>query len=179
MLGVEDSFLVLIDVQEKLAAAMHERESLIDNNTRLVKGIQVLGVPILWTEQNPKGLGPTVVQVRDLLVDITPLTKLSFSCCGEETFLSSLKDLRRKQAIVCGIECHVCVYQTVAGLISMGYEVQVVADAVSSRTFMNKEIGLSKCKELGASITSVETVLFELLKKAEGDWFRQMLRVVK
>jgi len=179
MLSVESAFLVLIDIQEKLAAAIYERENLIGNSERLVQGLQILEVPVLWTEQNPKGLGPTVVPVRELLSGASPIIKLHFSCFGEEAFVSALERLRRTQAIVCGIECHVCVYQTVADLISSGYEVHIAADAVSSRTSFNKEIGLAKCRELGASITSVETVLFELLKKAEGDRFRQMLKVVK
>jgi len=179
VLTKENTFLVVVDVQEKLARAMHEMESMIDGNVKLVKGAQILGIPILWTEQNPKGLGATVPELRDLLSSSEPVTKLSFSCCGEDSFVEQLNAIGRNQALVTGIESHVCVYQTVVDLIGRGYEVQVVADAVSSRTPENKAIGLERCKLAGASVTSAETALFELLKKAEGDQFKQMLKVVK
>ncbi|MEW6347734.1 MAG: hydrolase [Thermodesulfobacteriota bacterium] len=179
MLHAQDSLLVLVDVQEKLASAMHNRDAVINNTVKLVQGLRVLEVPILFSEQNPKGLGPTVPEVRQALGDLDAVTKLSFSCCGEERFMKELQALNRKQILVAGIECHVCVYQTVADLINMGCEVQVVADAVSSRTPENKAIGLEKCKDAGAAITSTETAIFELLKKAEGDKFKQILKVVK
>ena len=175
----ETTFLILIDVQEKLVAAMHHKASLVENVIRLVKGLRILGVPVLFTEQNPAGLGPTIPPLRLLLADNRPITKLSFSCCGEKAFLDALKVLRRQHALVCGIECHVCVYQSVADLVAQGYEVQVVSDAVASRTLENKEIGLQRCREMGASITSVETILFELLRRAEGPAFKEILGVVK
>jgi len=179
MLTVEDTVLLLVDVQEKLARAMYEKEALAENTVKLVKGARILGLPILWTEQNPKGLGSTLPEVRELLADQEPVTKLSFSCCGEPRFMDQLQPLKRRQALIAGIESHVCVYQTVMDLVKMGYEVQVVADAVSSRTLENKALGLERCKELGASLTSTETALFELLRVAEGDQFKQMLKVVK
>jgi nicotinamidase-related amidase len=179
MLATENSVLVLVDVQEKLARAMHEKEALLESTVKLVQGAKVLGLPILWTEQNPNGLGSTVPEVAELLSDLQPVTKLSFSCCGEIRFMERLKGLNRKQALVAGIESHVCVYQTVMDLLNLRYEVQVVADAVGSRTPENKAVGLERCKELGASITSTETALFELLRVAEGDKFKQMLKVVK
>jgi nicotinamidase-related amidase len=179
MLNLENTVLVIVDVQEKLARAVHEKEALLENTVKLIKGVKILGIPILWTEQNPKGLGTTLPEVSGLLEDQQPVTKLSFSCCGEARFMDQLQPLNRKQALVAGIESHVCVYQTVMDLVNMGYEVQVVADAVSSRTPENKQVGLERCKELGASVTSTETALFELLRVAEGDKFKQMLRVVK
>ncbi|MGC9030391.1 MAG: hydrolase [Desulfomonilaceae bacterium] len=179
MLGLGNTFLVLIDVQEKLTAAMYNAADLAENVVRFVKGLQALDTPILYTEQNPQGLGPTIPALRDVLGGQSPVTKLSFSCCGNEAFLEQLRSLERRQALVCGIECHVCVYQTVADLVDMGYEVQVVSDCVSSRTLYNKEIGLQRCREVGAALTSVETALFELLKKAEGPAFKKILALVK
>jgi len=179
MLTAENTVLVLVDVQEKLARAMHQKEALLESTVRLVQGAKVLGLPIVWTEQNPKGLGATVPEVAELLSDLSPVTKLSFSCCGEIRFMERLEKLNRKQALVAGIEAHVCVYQTVMDLVNLGYEVQVVADAIASRTPENKAVGLERCRELGASITSTETALFELLRVAEGDKFKQMLKVVK
>jgi nicotinamidase-related amidase len=179
MLDSENTTLVVVDVQEKLWAAMYEKELLRDNTVRIVQGAKILGVPIVWTEQNPKGLGPTLPEVAQLLTESSPVTKLSFSCCGEKDFMAKLDELNRKQILITGMETHVCVYQTIADLRNMGYEVQVVADAVSSRTPENRAIGLERAKEAGASITSTETALFELLKVAEGDRFKQMLKVVK
>jgi nicotinamidase-related amidase len=179
MLNLDNTVLVVVDVQEKLSRAMHEKEALLESTVKAVAGAKILGLPVIRTEQNPNGLGPTVPEVAELLSDSPAVTKLSFSCCGEPTFMEQLAALNRRQVLVLGIESHVCVYQTVADLLKAGYEVQVIADAVSSRTPENKAIGLERCKELGASITSAETALFELLKKAEGDKFKQMLKVVK
>ena len=179
MLTKDSAFLVVVDVQEKLARAMHDKDSLIQSTVKMVQGAKILGLPILWTEQNPNGLGPTVPEVKELLTDLGPVTKLSFSCYGEERFKEKIDGLNRKQALVLGIESHVCVYQTVVDLIRHGYEVQVIADAVSSRTAANAAIGLDRCRLAGASITSTETALFEILQKAEGDQFKQMLKVVK
>lgn len=179
MLVPEDTLLVVIDVQEKLVAAMHEKDAVVTGNAKMVQGAKILGIPIVFTEQNPKGLGPTVSPVAENLGGIPPITKLSFSSCGEPGFMKAVEAFKRKQVLITGIECHVCVYQTAADLVSRGYEVQVVADAVSSRTPENKAVGLERCKLSGATITSVETALFELLKVAEGDRFKQMLKVVK
>ncbi len=179
MLKPENTILVLVDVQEKLSRAMHEKEALVDNTVRMVQGAKILDVPIVWTEQNPKGLGPTLPEVREFLAGSEPVTKLSFSCCGEPRFMDAIRKLGRTQIVVAGIESHVCVYQTVSDLVKLGYEVQVLTDCVSSRTPANRALGLERCKESGASMTSVETALFEMLGAAEGDRFKRMLKVVK
>lgn len=179
MLKVDNTVLVVVDVQEKLAAAMHDRDFLIENTAKLVKGAKILGLPIILSEQNPKGLGLTVPAVGESVPDLKPITKLSFSCCGQPEFMNAIASAAKNQVLICGIESHVCVYQTVADLLNLGYEVHVVADAVSSRTPENRKIGLEKCKELGATRTSVETALFEMLKIAEGNEFKQILKVVK
>ena len=179
MLTVEKTVLIVVDVQTKLSRVMYEKEKLFENLQKLVKGVQVLGIPIILTEQNPDGLGPTIPEVAHLLPDVQPLPKLSFSCCGDERFLQKLEALKRDQVLLSGIETHVCVYQTALDLLSLGYEVQVVADAVSSRTADNKEIGLKKMRSAGAGLTSTETALFELLRVAEGTNFKEILNIVK
>lgn len=179
MITTEETALVLIDVQEKLVQAMHNKEALFKNLKKMVKGAQLLGLPILWTEQNPAGLGPTVPEIAELLTDKKPVSKFSFSCCGSEKFIQDLKAVNRKNMLVAGIEAHVCVYQTVADLINRQFDVQVVADAVASRTPENKHIGLEKSKEAGAGLTSTETVLFELLKEAKSDRFKEIINLVK
>jgi len=179
MLKKINAVLLLVDVQGKLARLMHEKERLFDNLQKLIKGIQVLGIPVLWVEQNPAGLGPTIPEVADMLSDVKPIAKMSFSSCRNDSFLQALKTLDRHQVLVAGIETHICVYQTAADLVDMGYEVQVVTDAVSSRTAENKAVGLQKIKDAGAGWTSVETALFELLEVAEGEAFKALLKIVK
>ena len=179
MLTTNNSVLLLVDIQGKLAHSMHAKESLFQNLKKLVKGMRVLEIPILWAEQNPKGLGPTVPEIADLLPDLEPIPKNSFSCHANNEIRQALENLNRSNVLVAGIETHVCVYQTVRDLREAQYDVQLVADAVSSRTIENKQIGLEKCKHTGAEITSVETALFELLQVAEGDRFKMILDVIK
>jgi len=179
MLTLDNTVLVIIDVQEKLSRVIYQKEDLLENMVKLAEGIRLLGVPIILTEQNPAGLGVTVPELAEHLEGIQPLTKFSFSCCGEQAFLTELETLKRKQVILAGIETHVCVYQTAMDLIGSGYEVQVVDDCVSSRTLRNKEIGLSRICGGGGSLTSTEIVLFELLKVAKGDIFKGISKIVK
>jgi len=179
MLTTDNAVFLLVDVQGKLAHSMHAKESLFKNLKKLVKGMRVLDVPILWAEQNPRGLGPTVPEVAELLTDVQAIPKYSFSCYKNNELRQALETLNRQNVLVAGIETHVCVYQTVRDLRAARYEVQLVADAVSSRIIENKEIGLEKCKSTGAQITSVETVLFELLEVAEGDRFKKILDVIR
>ncbi len=179
MLKIENTTLLIIDIQGNLAHLMHGKELLFKNVQKLIKGIQILGIPILWVEQNPQGLGPTIPEIADILSNIQPISKMSFSSCRNDDFLQALNALNRKQVLVAGIEAHVCVYQTAADIVDIGYEVQVVTDAVSSRNVENKEIGLQRMRDSGVTLTSVEAALFELLKVAEGEQFREILKIVK
>jgi nicotinamidase-related amidase len=179
MITTEDTVLVLIDVQGILVRVMHNKEALLDNIKKMVKGARIFGLPILWTEQNPDGMGPTKPEIAELLENQNPVSKLSFSCCGSEQFMKELKAVNRQNILIVGIEAHVCVYQTAADLVNLNYDVQVVADAVASRTLENKHIGLEKSKEAGASLTSTEIALFELLKIAKGDKFTEIIKLIK
>ena len=179
MLTTANTVLLLVDIQGKLAGLMYDRNSLYDNLRRLVKGAKVLELPILWAEQNPKGLGPTIPEVAELLPDLEPIPKFSFSCCDNDKIMQNLRALNRPHVLIAGIEAHICVYQTARDLTNAEYRVQIVSDAVSSRTIENKQIGLEKSKDAGASLTSVETVLFDLLKVAEGAKFKEILNIVK
>jgi nicotinamidase-related amidase len=178
MLDKDNAALVVIDVQGKLAEAMDGKEDLFENVKRLVRGAKVLGLPVILTEQYPKGLGPTRPDIAEL-IDSEPIAKTAFSCCGEPAFVEALEATGRRQVLLCGIETHVCVYQTAAGLIDMGYGTHVVLDAVSSRTARNRRLGIEKMKDCGAQITGVEMALFEMLKVAGGDEFKQMIQIVK
>ena len=180
MLTVDNTALVVIDVQGKLAEIMHDKENLFANLERIIKGVQVLDIPIIWTEQVPEKLGPTLPQFSELLTGSSnPISKSSFSCCGVSPFTDALKSLGRQQILISGIETHVCVYQTTLDLLADGYEVQIITDAVSSRTPENRHIALARLKDAGAILTSTEMALFELLRVAEGTEFRQIAKIVK
>jgi len=179
MLEPSHTILVVVDVQEKLAQAMHNKEQLYANLQRVVQGARILEIPILWMEQNPRGLGPTIPQIAQFLPDSQPMSKLCFSCCGSEEFVQALAASQRNQVLLVGIEAHVCIYQTAVDLLGRGYHVEVVTDAVSSRSAENRQIGLEKIRDAGAAWTSVETALFELLKVAEGPKFKAILNLVR
>ncbi|MBN1366877.1 MAG: hydrolase [Dehalococcoidales bacterium] len=178
-LSVSNTILIIIDVQEKLWRVMYENEKLSDNLQRLIRGIQILNIPIILTEQYPQGIGPTVPEIAALLTDIKPLAKLSFSCCGDTNFLKILKNIDRKQVLVTGIESHVCVYQTAVDLLNSGYEVQAVTECVSSRTAENRLLGLQRIESAGGKLTGVEMALFELLKTAGNEQFKAINKIVK
>jgi len=177
MLTRENTLLIVVDIQGNLARVMDEQAFLIENNLKLIRGMHVLGIPILITEQNP--LGATIPEIADLLPGVHAIAKDSFSCCAEEKFISAVKAINRKQILITGIEAHVCVYQTAMDLLAMGYEVQVAADAVSSRTARNREIGIRKLTDSGAVLTSVEMALFELLKTAADPKAKDLFKIIK
>ena len=179
MLSLENTVLTVVDVQGKLAQLMQDKEALFHNLQRLVRGAQILGLPILWCEQNPAGLGPTIPELATLLAPQQPLPKMTFSCWGCEGFQKALQATGRRQVLLAGIEAHVCVYLTAADLVGAGYAVEVVADAVSSRTLANKQIGLDKAHQLPAGVTGAETALFELLRTAAHPRFREVARLLK
>jgi len=178
MINLENTMLVVIDVQGNLAQAMYEKELLFKNIRKIVRGAQILEMPIVVTEQVPEKLGPTLPEIAGLFTGIQPITKSSFSCCGNDDFVKELKTVTRGQILVTGIEAHVCVYQTTIDLINSGYEVNLVADCISSRTLMNKTIGIESMVNKGAILTSTEMALFELMKIAEGDAFSQIIKIV-
>jgi len=179
MLNNDNTILVIIDVQGKLATLMYQKEELYDNLIKITRGARTLDLPIIWNEQIPDKLGPTIPEIADILQDMKPLAKTTFSCCGNSNFQTMLENSGRKQVLLVGIETHVCVYQTAMDLLQTGYEVYLVADAVSSRTLENKQIGIRAMKDAGAKITSVEMALFEMLKAAHGDKFKQVIKIVK
>jgi nicotinamidase-related amidase len=180
MLEIESTALLVIDVQGKLAQIMDQKEMLFANLERMIRGAKVLDLPIIWTEQVPDKLGPTTPAIADLMLDVArPISKSSFSCCGVTPFMDQLRATGCRQVLVTGIETHICVYQTSVDLLTLNYEVQLVTDAVSSRTTTNRELGISRIKEAGATLTSTEMALFELLRIAEGEKFRAIAKIIK
>jgi nicotinamidase-related amidase len=178
MITIEESALLIIDVQGKLAEQMYESSNLFNNLSVLIQGAKLLSIPIVWVEQLPEKLGPTHSDIIHHLPG-KPHTKSTFSAWGDDNVRSEIENLNRRNWIVAGIECHVCVYQTVRDLLKMHYNVHVVSDAVSSRKLENKKLGLQAMQAEGAKLTSTEMVLFELQQKAEGDVFKQLIQLVK
>lgn len=166
--------LVVVDVQEAFRKAIEGFDVVARNTAVLVQAARLLGLPVVVTEQYPRGLGETVPEVAEHLKGVPRLEKVVFSAAQAEGF-----DLAgRGQALVCGIEAHVCVSQTVHDLLAQGLEVQVATDAVASRTSENRAIGLAKMERAGAVPTSTEAACFELLGRAGTDEFKAIQRLV-
>jgi nicotinamidase-related amidase len=179
MLTVDNTVLLVIDFQGNLAQAMADRILLFENAQKMIRGIQVFDIPLVATEQIPAKLGPTIPEIASLFRGVTPIAKESFSCCQNPLFLQTLEKTGRRQILLTGIETHICVYQTALDLLSAGYQVYVVSDAVSSRTAGNREIGLKMMRDAGGKLTCTEAVLFELLKTAAHEKFKDIFRIVK
>jgi len=179
MLNIKDCVVLIVDVQGKLAQLMHDKDALFKNIQTLIKAARILDIPIISCEQNPAGLGATVDEIAELLTEHQPVAKFSFSCCGDENFNDTLKACARKQILLCGIEAHVCVYQTAIDLLHKGYEVYLIIDAVSSRDIRNKEIAVERMNTDGANLSCVEMALFELLKTAKHPKFKQIASLIK
>jgi nicotinamidase-related amidase len=174
-LEADRTTLIVVDVQEAFRKAIPDFERIARATATLIEGAEAIGIPVVITEQYPKGLGETVPEVAEHLPDgVQPLEKVVFAASEAEGF-----DLEgRDQALVCGIETHVCVNQTALDLLASGVDVQIAEDAVGSRTDENKRVGLHKMERAGATLTSVETALFELLGRAGTDEFKQVQRLI-
>ncbi len=179
LLRKDDTILVIVDIQTKLLNVMFEKERLISSCRKLIQSINLLEIPILVTEQYPRGMGPTDPLILELLRGADVITKMSFSCCGVEDFSQRIKSSGKKQIVVIGIESHICVLQTVHDLLQQGYFVYIPYDAVSSRKEGDYRNALDRMRQAGAVIGSVESAVFELMKTAEIPVFRQISKIIK
>lgn len=170
--------LLIIDLQEKLLPAIMESETVIQNTIKLIEGCKILAVPIYCTEQYPKGLGTTELRIKNLIPSEI-ISKMFFSCIGAGDLFERMKHKNIKQVIVCGVEAHVCVQQTVLDLLANNFQVDVVADAISSRKKIDYEISLQRMRSEGAEITTTESVLFELLNICGTDEFKAISKLIK
>lgn len=179
MLELKQCGLLIVDMQGKLARLMHNSDAVIANIVKLIQASRVLSLPVIALEQYPRGLGETVPELRTLLAPEEILPKTHFGACGAPEFITALADSGRQQWLVCGIESHVCVYQTVSGMLARGLAVEVVSDAVASREATNIPLALAKMQRRGAELTSVEMCLFELMQDCKSDAFKAMLPLLK
>ena len=172
--------ILVVDVQDRLTPAMPPETlaRLVKYARALIHCGKTLGLPVLATEQYPKGLGETIPELKEVLPS-PPLVKMHFSCGADPGFAAALEKTGRRQVIVCGMETHVCVFQTVRDLVGMGYEVHLCADAVSSRFEVHRTSGIELCRQAGAVITNAETVIFDLLHVAGTPEFKRVSALVK
>lgn len=180
-LAVDDTLLLVIDYQERLFAAMPEgvREQRAHQAGVAIQGARGLGLPVVVTEQYPKGLGPTIASLAGLLSGVTPREKMAFSCARDEGACAAIEDAGRKRVLVVGMETHICVYQTVLDLCAQGYLVHVLADTCLSRRKEAWRSGLALCDAAGAVVTNTETALFQLLGVAGTEQFKHISRLIR
>ncbi len=179
LLDPADPFLFVIDVQGKLAEIVHESNLVRRNVCRLIEGARIFRYPVVATEQVPEAIGATVPEVVAALGARPTLTKTAFSCWREPAIREAVEAAGRRTALLCGIEAHVCVYQTAMDLLAAGYAVYVAKDAVSSRTRENRDNACDRLAAQGAQIVSTEMVLFELMKDCAAPDFRRLVKLVK
>lgn len=182
-----EAVLVIVDVQERLAAAMPERDAVVYACARLARTAALVRVPLIVTRQYPQGLGPTDTELEDTLLrlaeegaTVVSVDKTTFDCTAEPEFLEAIAATARSQIILAGMETHICMTQTAIGLAARGFEVQVAADACCSRERALHDIALDRLRASGAiAVTTSESVMYELVGRAATDEFRALLSIVK
>lgn len=179
LLTQQNTCILIIDVQEKLMPVMAEKERVVDNINKLQRLSNVFDLPVVLTEQYPKWLGPTLPALKEHLNVYEPITKLHFNCCEVEAFNEWLDLKGLDNIIITGVETHICVFQTCVSILNKGYNVHIPQDAVCSRTSENWRVGLDLMNKAGAFITSTETVIYQVLKKAGTKEFKEILKIVK
>ena len=176
----EECALAVIDIQEKLLPSIWEKERLVQNSQLLVRMAKAMNLPVLVSTQYIKGLGPTVPEIASLLPDMTVIDKLEFGCFGNGDYCSAISKLAdRNTLLLCGMETHICVTQTALGALNQGMNVHVAADAVSSRTELNWQLGLNRMQAAGAVISSTEMLVYQLMGKSGTATFKEMLKWIK
>lgn len=179
LIRAEESALLVIDMQERLVPAMQAPARTIRNTRRLIAAAREMDVPVLLTEQYPKGLGSTVREIADVSQGLPVYEKVHFSCMEDQGFADAFRALGRRQAVIAGMEAHICVMQTAASLMEEGYQVFVVSDATASRTMESERACLERLGALGAGIVTTEMAVYEWLGKAGTPAFKRMLELVK
>jgi nicotinamidase-related amidase len=174
----DDVAFVLVDIQERFVPVMHNIETVIDNANVLVRSASILKIPLIVTEQYPKGLGHTVNEI-DLDEGQEIIEKISFDCFGCDSFTRKLEELEVRSLVIFGIEAHVCVLKTALEALARGYEAHVVADAVSSRTEENRILALERLRQSGVFVVSTEMILFQLMDRAGTDEFKSISGLIK
>ena len=179
ILGSGNTGVIVVDVQEKLMPVMGRKERVINNIIKLLQLAKIFGLPVILTEHHVRWLGPTHPEVIEALPAYEPITKMHFNCCDVDAFNERLDSERFENVILTGVESHICIFQTCVSLIEKGYQVHVPQDAIDARTDENWKVGLDLMKRAGAFVTSTETVIYQILKKAGTKEFKKMLKLIK
>jgi len=179
ILKKEKTALLIIDLQERILPVIRNYETVLENTVKLIKGFKAMQLPVYFAEQYPNGLGPTSQKILEELSGFTAYQKMSFSCFGAENIFNEFHKKKLSQIVICGVESHVCVQQTVLDLMANGYQINVAADAVSSRKEIDYNIALKRMRTLGAEITTAESILFELLEICGTPEFKEVSKIVK
>jgi len=179
ILAREKTALLVIDIQEKILAVMKNHNPVVNNALKLIKGFKVLNIPIFYTEQYPKGLGPTSSLLVKELEGLSAIQKMSFSCSGAGNLFKRLIDNNVNQVVIAGIETHVCVQQTALDFLAHNFQVNLAADATSSRKESDYKFALDRLRAHGVEITTTESILFELLEYSGTDEFKLISKIVK
>lgn len=174
-----DCCLVVVDLQEPFLKTMFDRQMVVENAGKLIQAAKILELPIVVTLQNPEKMGDTVPEIKELLPPHEAISKMAFSCFGDQGFKLRLQGLGKKRVILCGVEAHVCISQTAHDLLANGYRVHVPEDAVCSRKERDWRTGLEQMRQSGAIVSSTEAVIFELVERAGTDEFREILKLVR
>lgn len=177
----EDTMALVIDFQERLVPVIHSNSELLHNTEILIRGLRTLNIPMLVTQQYTKGIGMTVPSLIDATgkENFTYYDKLYFSCADDEEIMKAIEKTGRKNIIICGIEAHICVLQTVIDLIDKGYHVILVEDCIGSRKARDREVALKRAVTEGAMLTTYEAILFELTRVAKTEQFKEISRLIK
>jgi nicotinamidase-related amidase len=179
ILRAESTILLVVDIQERLVPAIDQGQRVIAETVRLIEGCRVLDIPVVGTEQYPKGLGPLVPEVRNLINPKTIFSKMAFSICRVEEVMHLLRERGRNQVVLAGIEAHVCMLQTSLDLVEHGYQVHVPVETTSSRRSTCCHVALMRMREAGVVVTMLESALFEMLGLAGTSQFKEILDLVK
>jgi nicotinamidase-related amidase len=179
LLNKNDTGLVVVDVQGKLAHLVGDGNQVIKRIATLIEGAKALGLPIVWLEQNPTKLGVTVPELALLLEPLSPIAKFTFNGCANEAFCNAVELANVHTWLVCGVEAHICVYQTALGLKEQGFNVEVVVDCVASRAEASKGLAITKLASQHVGLTTVEMCLYELVKDCRAPEFKTILNLIK
>ncbi len=179
LLSIDNALLLVIDIQDKFKPILFNADQVVQGTQQMIRGCHYLGVPVIVSEQYPKGLGHTVLELKNTLTD-TDLVfeKNHFGCCDEPLIEEKLLGFERKQILVCGIEAHICVNQTVVRLLELGYQVYLIEDAIGTRYPRNYDVALRKLAQLGAIPSSVEMALFELMRTSQHPQFKAVQQLI-
>lgn len=178
-LRTDDTVVVMVDIQRTLSRIVVNSNETFLNWVKILKGVRLLGVDLVAIEQYPKGLGPTIPELRKFINDDEIVEKIAFDAANEPKVIERLKSINKKNVVVFGVEAHICVYQTATSLQRLGYNVHVVVDAISSRKMVDHKTAVRKMESQGVHLTTTEMFMFEMIDEATGEKFKEFTKIVK